>query len=81
VLVKLQCATRCIRYIVPEGEDPEQACDIELRFVFAMERDVRRLMGKPLQRQDTRKTPSRDVGTVDGAGRVTFATSSSDDCV
>jgi hypothetical protein len=43
VLAKLQCATRCIRDIVPDGRDPEQACDIELRFVFALERDVRRL--------------------------------------
>jgi hypothetical protein len=44
VLAKLQCAAQCIRDIVPEGTDPEQACDIELRFVFAVERDVRRLM-------------------------------------
>jgi hypothetical protein len=44
VLAKLQCATRCIRDIVPEGADPEQVCDIELRFVFAVERDVRRLV-------------------------------------
>jgi hypothetical protein len=44
VLAKLQCAAQCIRDIVPEGTDPEQACDIELRFVFALERDVRRLV-------------------------------------
>ena len=44
VLVKLQCATRCIRNIVPKGTDPEEACDVELRFVFAVERDVRRLV-------------------------------------
>jgi hypothetical protein len=44
VLAKLECAAQCIRDIVPEGTDPEQACDIELRFVFALERDVRRLV-------------------------------------
>ena len=44
VLAKLRCATRCIRDIVPEGKDPERGCDIELRFVFALERDVERLM-------------------------------------
>jgi hypothetical protein len=44
VLAKLQCATQCIRDVVPKGTDPEQTCDIELRFVFAMERDVRRLI-------------------------------------
>jgi hypothetical protein len=44
VFAKLQCATRCIRDVLPDGKDPEQVCDIELRFVFAVERDVRRLM-------------------------------------
>jgi hypothetical protein len=44
VLAKLQCARQCIRDIVPEGTDPEPTCDIELRFVFAVERDVRRLI-------------------------------------
>jgi hypothetical protein len=44
VLAKLRCATRCIRDIVPEGKDPERLCDIELRFVFALERDVERLV-------------------------------------
>jgi hypothetical protein len=44
VLAKLQCATRCIRDIVPEAADPEEDRDIELRFVFAVERDVRRLV-------------------------------------
>jgi len=53
VLAKLECATRCIRDIVPEGKDPEQACDIELRFVFAVERDVRRLVA------DARRSTSR----------------------
>src|SRR5215469_12001174 len=43
-LAKLECATQCIRDILPDGTDPEQACDIELRFVFALERDVRRLV-------------------------------------
>jgi hypothetical protein len=46
VLAKLQCATQCIRDILPEGTDPEQACDIELRFVVALERDVRRLVAR-----------------------------------
>ena len=44
VLAKLRCATQCIRDIVPEGKDPERVCDIELRFVFAVERDVERLV-------------------------------------
>jgi hypothetical protein len=46
VLAKLRCATRCIRDTVPEGKDPERVCDIELRFVFAMERDVARLIAE-----------------------------------
>jgi hypothetical protein len=44
VFAKLQCATRCIRDVLPDGRHPEQVCDIELRFVFAVERDVRRLI-------------------------------------
>ena len=44
VLAKLRCATRCIRDIMPNGKDAELACDIELRFVFAVERDVERLL-------------------------------------
>jgi hypothetical protein len=44
VLAKLRCASRSIRDTVPEGKDPEHACDIELRFVFALERDVARLI-------------------------------------
>ena len=55
VLAKLQCATQCIRDILPEGTDPEQACDIELRFVFAVERDVRRLIADALRRMSRRR--------------------------
>jgi hypothetical protein len=44
VLAKLRCATRCIRDALPPAVDPESACDIELRFVFALERDVTRLL-------------------------------------
>jgi hypothetical protein len=80
VLAKLQCATRCIRDIVPIGRDPEQACDIELRFVFAVERDVRRLVAGQWRnaRRDPGKfgktafsatmRPVRDVGTLNGVG-------------
>jgi hypothetical protein len=50
VLAKLQCAAQCIRDIVPKGTDPEEACDIELRFVFAVERDVRRLIADARRR-------------------------------
>ena len=50
VLAKLRCATRCIRDIVPEGKDPERVCDIELRFVFALERDVERLIAQEQRR-------------------------------
>ena len=46
MLAKLRCATRCIRDTVPEGKDPERVCDIELRFVFALERDVARLIAE-----------------------------------
>ena len=55
LLAKLQCATRCIRDIVPEGKDPEQVCDIELRFVFAVERDVRRLIADARRRMSRRR--------------------------
>ena len=44
VLAKLRCATGCIRDIAPEGKDPEKVCDIDLWFVFALERDIRRLL-------------------------------------
>ena len=87
VLAKLQCATRCIRDIVPEGTDPEQACDIELRFVFAVERDVRRWIAEKRRSKSRRRSnviprnrgapssaaakPLRDVGTASGAGRLT----------
>jgi hypothetical protein len=50
VLAKLECAARCIRDTLPDGKDPEQAGDIELRFVFAVERDVRRLIADPRRR-------------------------------
>lgn len=39
VLAKLRCAARSIRDAVPPANDPELTCDIELRFVFALERD------------------------------------------
>ncbi|HEV2549955.1 MAG TPA: hypothetical protein VGU20_21775 [Stellaceae bacterium] len=87
VLAKLHCATQCIRDILPEGADPEQTCDIELRFVFALERDVRRLIANGRRSMSRRRSgvtsrnretsssatgkPARDVGTLDGAGRVT----------
>ena len=87
VLAKLQCATQCIREILPEGTDPEQDCDIELRFVFAVQRDVRRLIAKARRSQDRRRPgpiprnreptssargrPLRDVGTIEGTGRAT----------
>jgi hypothetical protein len=35
---------------VPEGKDPERVCDIELRFVFALERDVARLIARARRR-------------------------------
>jgi hypothetical protein len=57
VLAKLRCATRCIRDIVPEGKDPERLCDIELRFVFALERDVERLV-----RASMKKTYPSSIG-------------------
>jgi hypothetical protein len=56
VLAKLECATQCIRDIVPDGKDPEQACDIELRFVFTLERDVGRLIADK-QRREKRGRP------------------------
>jgi hypothetical protein len=65
VLAKLQCATRCIRDIVPEGKDPELACDIELRFAFAVERDVRRLIA------NARRTMSRRRPGVTPGNRKT----------
>jgi hypothetical protein len=56
LLAKLRCATRCIRDTVPEGKDPERVCDIELRFVFALERDVARLLAQTRHRE--RKGPA-----------------------
>ena len=63
VLAKLECATRCIRDIVPEGKDPEQACDIELRFVFAVEGDVRRLIddGRRRVKRGARSREQREI--------------------
>ena len=52
LLAKLRCATRCIRDTMPDGRDPERVCDIELRFVFALERDVARFIA------DTRRSES-----------------------
>jgi hypothetical protein len=83
VLAKLQCAAQCIRDIVPQGTDAEQACDIELRFVFAVERDVRRLVAEvrrskarsgaaPRNREtssNTRGRPLGDAGTIRGRSR------------
>jgi hypothetical protein len=71
VLAKLQCATRCIRDIVPEGTDPERACDIELRFVFAVERDVRRLIAgarRPIKRGRSGASPKRFTSGERGGG-------------
>jgi hypothetical protein len=69
VLAKLECATQCIRDIVPDGKDPEQACDIELRFVFTLKRDVGRLVADKRRREKsgaTRASPkmSRRDGEV-----------------
>jgi len=44
VLAKLRCAARCIRDTVPPTKDPELACDVELRLVFSLERDLERLL-------------------------------------
>jgi hypothetical protein len=44
VLAKLRCAARCIRDTVPPTNDPELTCDIELRLVFSLERDLERLL-------------------------------------
>jgi hypothetical protein len=59
VFAKLQCATRCIRDVLPDGKDPEQACDIELRFVFAVERDVRRLIAGERRRVESGRSGTR----------------------
>jgi hypothetical protein len=44
VLAKLRCAARCIRDTVPPTNDPKLTCDIELRLVFSLERDLERLL-------------------------------------
>jgi hypothetical protein len=72
VLAKLECAKQCIRDIVPDGTDPEETCDIELRFVFAVERDVRRLIAgarRPIKRgrSGTRAPRASGVGELAGA--------------
>jgi hypothetical protein len=56
VLAKLRCATRCVWDTLPEGKDPERVCDIELRLIFALERDVARLIAQARHRE--RKGPS-----------------------
>ena len=43
-LAKLRCAVRCIQDTVPPSADPALTCDIEIRFVLALERDVARLL-------------------------------------
>jgi hypothetical protein len=44
VLAKLRCAARCIRDTVPPANDPERTCDIELRLVFSLQRDLEWLL-------------------------------------
>jgi hypothetical protein len=44
VLAKLRCAARCIRDTVPPANDPELTCDIELRLVFSLQRDLEWLL-------------------------------------
>jgi hypothetical protein len=44
VRAKLRCAARCIRDTVPPANDPELTCDIELRLVFSLERDLEKLL-------------------------------------
>jgi len=44
VLAKLRCAAQCVRDIVPPAKDPELACDIELRLVFSLHRDLERIL-------------------------------------
>lgn len=41
---KLRCAVRCIRDTVPPANEPEVKCDIELRLVFSLMRDLERLI-------------------------------------
>jgi hypothetical protein len=47
VLAKLRCATHCVRDIVPPAKDLELVCDIELRLVFSLQRDLERILGAP----------------------------------
>ena len=49
LLAKIRCATRCVRDALPRGADPEAACDIEVRFVLALERDLDRMLSMPIK--------------------------------
>jgi hypothetical protein len=49
VLAKLRCAARCIRDTVPPANDPELTCDIELRLVFSLLRDLELLLAAERQ--------------------------------
>ena len=69
LLAKLRCATRSIRDTVPEGRDPERVCDIELRFVFALERDVARLIARA-QRRVNKSDPMRMPKNGTGANAM-----------
>jgi hypothetical protein len=64
VLVKLECAAQCIRNIVPDGTDPERACDIELRIVLVLERDVRRLVADARRDGASPGATPRNWGTI-----------------
>jgi hypothetical protein len=44
VLAKIRCAARCIRDTVPPANNPELTCDIELRLVFSLQRDLEWLL-------------------------------------
>jgi hypothetical protein len=70
VLAKLRCASRSIRDMVPEGKDPERVCDIELRFVFALERDVARLIARARRRRVNQSDPGRMPKNCTGANRM-----------
>jgi hypothetical protein len=61
VLAKLRCATRCVRDTLPDGKNPERVCDIELRFVFALERDVARLIAQARRGVKTRSVEARSA--------------------
>jgi hypothetical protein len=44
VRAKLRCAVQCIRDTVPPSSDPDLTCDIELRLVFSLRRDLETLL-------------------------------------